>query len=232
MAASKATLRAAPAAGLGNAGLRAGHHHDPPLVRIGQKRLRSIGRDDGLHAERHKYVRRAHRVVSAREFRRVHANDGHGRGVDVDGFADHAGRAGKAVGPVAIADHDDRPAARLSVVGFANGAAQSRLHAKCGVEVAGDHLRAHGFGAAIDGGGHAPETLDREDIPERMVLLSQLLIDGIGKRCRNGRAARAAVKVSPEAFDRDVVRLGAPQKTKLFRGGAPRGDRAAYAWPW
>ena len=136
-----------------------------------------------------------------------------------DGFADHARRAGKAVGPVAIADHDDRPATWLSVVRLANGAAQSRLHAKRGVVVAGDHLRAHRFGVAIDGGCHAPEPLDGEDVLERMVLLSQLLIDGIGKRGGNVRAARHAVEVAPEAFDCDVIRLGRPQQTKLFGMG-------------
>ena len=35
------------------------------------------------------------------------------------------------------------------------------------------------------------------------------------------RAARRAVKVAPEAFDCDVVRLGAPQETKLFGMGHP-----------
>jgi hypothetical protein len=63
-------------------------------------------------------------------------------------------------------------------VGLADGAAHSRLHAKCGVVIAGDHLRTHGFGVAIDGGRHAPESLDGKDVRKRMVLFSQLLIDG------------------------------------------------------
>jgi len=107
--------------------------------------------DAAERGQRRPHIRRAAHLHSE-EIRRGHADNGEGRPLDMNGFAD-GGRVGAVLPhPQAVTDHGTRHWLAAIVVVRTDFAAQQRVHAEEGEIVSGDqlHARAHRAAAEVD----------------------------------------------------------------------------------
>ena len=166
--------------------------------------------------ERDKELRRAGTgAVRAGERCGVDADDGEGRHVDGDGFAQNVGRAAEGVVPECVRDDGHRSRRGDSVIGGLEQAAKLGLKLHLREEVAADELCLGHAGGAVCGDVDAVDRLEGEDLLGGVGVTSKLLEDGVGEGVEVVAAPIAEETVAPGAVDGGMVVTGEDEHAQL-----------------